>query len=67
MTVWDESDGALTRNRPEPEWIRGWCPKCGRAELVSNIYYVAGRGYLVLWECWDAVQGAATCDYRRVL
>jgi hypothetical protein len=52
--------------KPDPEWIRGVCPKCG-AELVSNSYYVAGRGYLVIWECWSAVSDEPTCDYRRVL
>jgi hypothetical protein len=47
--------------RPELEWVRGACPRCGEA-LVSKCYYVDGRGYLVLWQCW-----AADCDYRRVL
>ena len=54
------------RERPDPEWVRGICPKCGE-ELVSSCYYVSGRGYLVLWECWAARQLAAGCDYRRVL
>lgn len=52
--------------RPEPEWVRGACPRCGE-DLVSNCYYVAGRGYLVLWECWGALADEPTCDYRRVL
>jgi hypothetical protein len=52
--------------KPSPEWVRGVCPKCG-AELVSNSYYVSGRGYLVLWECWGALGEDPTCDYRRVL
>ena len=51
---------------PRPEWIRGVCPRCG-AELVSNSYYVAGRGYLLLWECWSSLGESPTCDYRRVL
>ena len=52
--------------RPEPEWVRGHCPRCGE-ELVSNCYYVSGRGYLVIWECWGALDPEPRCDYRRVL
>ena len=54
------------RERPEPDWVRGVCPRCGE-ELVSNCYYVSGRGYLVVWECWASQGAAPTCDYRRVL
>lgn len=57
---------AAERERPEPEWVRGVCPRCGE-ELVSNSYYVGGRGYLVLWECWGSLVKDPTCDYRRVL
>ncbi|MFN3649128.1 MAG: hypothetical protein ACK47B_06055 [Armatimonadota bacterium] len=52
--------------RPEPEWVRGTCPRCGE-ELVSNAYYVSGNGYLVLWECWGSLGAEPTCDYRHVL
>jgi hypothetical protein len=52
--------------RPDPEWVRGACPRCGE-ELVSSCYYVSGRGYLVLWECWASLRSDPTCDYRRVL
>ena len=51
---------------PRPEWVRGVCPQCGEP-LVSNCYYVGGRGYLVVWECWASRPEAATCEYRRVL
>ena len=37
--------------RPRPEWVRGQCPQCGD-DLVSNCYYVGGRGYLICHECW---------------
>lgn len=55
-------------DRPAPEWIRGKCPKCGD-DLISNCYYVGGRGYLICWECWSSLgeEGTTTCDYRRVL
>lgn len=51
---------------PDPEWVRGNCPRCGQ-DLVSRCYYVAGRGYLVAWECWGAREGSQECDYRRIL
>lgn len=54
--------------RPDPDWVRGRCPLCGD-ELVSNAYYVGGKGYLIVWECWASLGEPAerTCDYRRVL
>jgi hypothetical protein len=60
--------GRARVERPDPEWVRGSCPECG-APLVSNCYYVGGRGYLILWECWQALGEPArrSCDYRRVL
>jgi len=54
------------QERPDPEWVRGVCPRCGE-ELVSKCYYVGGRGYLVIWECWSSLAETSTCDYRRVL
>jgi hypothetical protein len=57
---------ASVDNRPDPEWIRGRCPVCGEA-VVSNAYYVGGRGYLIVWECWASLQEPALCGFRRVL
>jgi hypothetical protein len=53
-------------DRPRPEWVRGTCPVCGEP-VVSNCYYVGGRGFLVVWECWASLCPAPTCDYRKVL
>ena len=53
-------------DRPPPEWVRGTCPKCGEV-LVSNCYYVGGRGYIVEWQCWAGAQDRSACSYRRVL
>ena len=55
-----------TSDRPSPDWIRGRCPQCGD-DLVSNCYYVGGRGYLVCWECWSSINRHPTCGYRKVL
>lgn len=52
--------------RPAPEWVRGACPFCGE-EVVSNAYYVGGRGYLIRMECWASLGESPTCEYRRVL
>lgn len=41
--------------------VRGRCPDCGGL-IVSRVYYVTGRGYVIVWE--GAEQG---CNYRRVL
>lgn len=57
-------DGAS--DRPRPEWVRGACPQCGD-ELVSNCYYVGGRGYLICWECWSSLGEKPSCNYRKVL
>ena len=54
------------REQPDPEWVRGVCPRCG-SELVSKCYYVSGRVYLVVWECWASTGVEPACDYRRVL
>jgi hypothetical protein len=54
------------QERPEPEWVRGRCPECGE-DVVSNCYYIGGRGYVIRWECWASLGDAPTCDYRRVL
>jgi hypothetical protein len=51
---------------PRPEWVRGVCPQCGEP-LVSNCYYVGGKGYLVCWECLGSLGEHPTCSYRKVL
>ena len=52
--------------QPKPEWTRGTCPQCG-APVVANAYYVGGRGYLCLWECWQSLGETPACTYRKVL
>jgi hypothetical protein len=54
------------REAPDPEWVRGTCPACGAA-LVSNSYYIGGKGYILVWECWERLGPSPSCDYRRVL
>lgn len=51
---------------PPADRVRGRCPECGEA-LVSNLYYVGGKGYLLVWECWASLADVATCHYRRVI
>jgi hypothetical protein len=51
---------------PAPEWVRGKCPECGD-HLVSNCYYVGGRGYIICWECWASLGERPTCNYRKVI
>lgn len=55
-----------TDKRPSPELVRGICPKCG-GDLVSNCHYTEGKGYLIVWECWESLRDEPTCTYRRVL
>lgn len=59
---------APSQEQPEPAWLRGTCPLCG-GPLVSNTYYVGGKGYCVYLECWKALGPTEeqTCRYRRVL
>jgi hypothetical protein len=52
--------------RPHVDWVRGRCPECGD-DLVSSMYHVEGRGYLLCWECWGARGENGSCTYRRVL
>lgn len=54
------------QERPDTDWVRATCPSCG-SEIVSNAYYVGGRGYVIIWECWESLGEAPTCDYRRRL
>ena len=58
------NDGAAIQ--PRPEWVRGKCPQCGAA-VVSNCYYVGGRGYIIAHECWNSLGETPTCTYRKVL
>lgn len=53
-------------NPPPAEWIRGDCPLCGQP-LVSNYYYVSGKGPLVVWDCWASLEPRPTCSYRKGL
>jgi len=55
-----------SNNRPLPEWCRGKCPQCGD-DVVSNCYYVGGRGYLIVWECWSSLFMNPTCNYQHIL
>ena len=55
-----------TSDRPKPEWVRGICPQCGEP-VVSNCYYVGGKGYLCVYECWSSLQDTPACGYRKVL
>lgn len=52
--------------RPDPQWIRGRCPECGD-DLVSNLYYMGGKGYILTWECWSSLGDTPKCRYRKVL
>lgn len=52
--------------RPDPAWVRGRCPECGD-ELVSHLYYVHGKGYLIQWECWASQGESPRCGYKLVL
>ncbi len=51
---------------PKSHWICGECPQCA-APLVANMYYVGGRGFLYVHECWRSLDAAPTCLYRKVL
>lgn len=52
--------------RPDPQWVRGKCPCCGD-DVVSNLYYIGGRGYLLRWECWSSLGENPTCGYFKVI
>lgn len=45
---------------PDPEMVRGNCPRCPSV-LVSRLDYIPGEGYLLYFQCF------AECGYRRVL
>jgi len=52
--------------RPDPQSVRGRCPECGD-DLVSNLYYIVGEGYLIRWECWSSLSEDPQCRYQKVL
>jgi hypothetical protein len=52
------------REMPDPSWVRGECPHCGEP-VVSNAWYVGGRGYLIKLHCWNALGEEPTCNYER--
>lgn len=52
--------------RPDPENVRGTCPRCGE-ELVSFTDKISPHRYQVSYVCWGALALRPTCDYRRVL
>lgn len=65
VSVRQSFDGPAA-GQPRTEWIRGVCPLCG-SPVVSNCYYVGGRGYLVVWECWESLREFPACQFRRVV
>jgi hypothetical protein len=69
--AWEASvESAVPEERepPDPAWVKGRCPVCG-GDVVSNTYYVGGRGYFLRLECWNSLGSdrEPTCDYRKVL
>ena len=52
--------------RPDPNEIRAACPYCGD-DVVSEIFYKPGVGYVIVWSCWNAMDETPTCSYRRIL
>lgn len=54
------------KSDPDSQWVRGACPVCGQP-LVSNCYYIPGKGYLILHQCWASLGENPTCDYQKVL
>jgi hypothetical protein len=53
-------------NHPPKEVVRGLCPMCG-GEVIANLYYVQGKGYILMYECVGSLREEQVCDYRRVL
>jgi hypothetical protein len=55
------------QDRPDAEWVRpDPCPLCGE-EVVSNCWYVGGKGYILKLHCWAALGEDATCEWSKVL
>lgn len=59
-------DGLTPDGQPKPEWTRGTCPQCGQP-VVANSYYIGGRGYLIVHECWHSLGENPACTFRKVL
>ena len=59
-------DKPTADGQPKPEWVRGVCPQCGQP-IVCNAYYIGGRGYLCVWECWQSLGETPICSYRKIL
>ena len=57
---------ARQEQRPDADMIRAACPVCG-SDIVSQVFYVQGRGYVIFWICWEFLQEVPSCDYRRAL
>jgi hypothetical protein len=66
MSEQSPAKSPMRADRPDQEWVRGRCPLCDEV-TVSNAYWVEGRGYILVWECWGSMADPPTCDYRRVL
>ena len=61
-----QASNGVTDGRPPEARVHGICPQCGEV-LVSNCYYVGGKGYIVEWRCWAGAQNSSACSYRRIL
>lgn len=55
-----------TGDRPDPEWVKGVCPLCGD-DVVHNLYWIGGKGYLNRAECWSSLGSEPKCNYYKVL
>ena len=62
----DASAHLVGDGRPDPQWVRGRCPECGD-DLISNMYFTPGCGYIIRWECWSSRGETPQCGYQRVL
>jgi hypothetical protein len=51
---------------PDPAWVRGVCPRCS-APVISDTRYIGGRGYVILWLCWESQGAEPRCTYRKIL
>jgi hypothetical protein len=55
------------QDRPDPDWLCDYpCPLCN-GDVVSNCYYVGGKGYVIAHECWAGLGPQPTCNWRKVL
>lgn len=65
MSAAEEYPVEIVREQPDPEYVRGTCPKCG--EVVVVVHRESGGTWRMVWECLASVQPPITCDYRLVL